>query len=129
MPKEFIFSENAPEPIGPYCQAVKVKDMLFLSGQLPINPKTNEMVEGGIQNQIRQIIENITAVLTAAGGSIADIVKTTIFITDMQEFGEINKIYSEYFNASIPARSCVEVSNLPKQASIEMEAIAIINVT
>lgn len=99
--------------------------MVFVSGQIAINPDSNEFVNGNITSQTKQVIENIKAILEAAGSSLQNVLKVTIFITDMKDFDSINKIYSEYFNTSLPARVCVEVPNLPKGAKIEMEAIAI----
>jgi 2-iminobutanoate/2-iminopropanoate deaminase len=126
MDKEIIFTPRAPKPIGPYSQAIKSYNLLFVSGQIPLDPATNEVVKGGIQDQTRQVIENMKAVLTQAGSSLADVVKTTLFITRMENFSEINEVYAQYFDASCPARSCVEVSQLPRGVAIEIEGIAIL---
>jgi len=115
---------TAPSAIGPYSQAIKYGNLIFVSGQIAINPSTNEFVNGNIDSQTKQVIENIKAILESAGSSLQKVLKVTIFITDMKDFDSINAVYSEYFNSSLPARACVEVSNLPKGAKVEMEAIA-----
>ncbi|MDD3656237.1 MAG: RidA family protein [Atribacterota bacterium] len=125
MSRKIINTKKAPSAIGPYSQAIKFNNLVFVSGQIAINPDSNEFVNGNITSQTKQVIENIKAILEAAGSSLQNVLKVTIFITDMKDFDSINKIYSEYFNTSLPARVCVEVPNLPKGAKIEMEAIAI----
>lgn len=122
--KKIIKTITAPSAIGPYSQAIKYGNLIFVSGQIAINPSTNEFVNGNIDNQTKQVIENIKAILESAGSSLQKVLKVTIFITDMKDFDSINAVYSEYFNSSLPARACVEVSNLPKGAKVEMEAIA-----
>jgi 2-iminobutanoate/2-iminopropanoate deaminase len=102
-----------------------VGDLLFLSGQISINPETNEFIDGDIEKQTEQVLKNIEAILEAGGSSLEDVVKITIYLKDMGDFAFVNKIYSKYFGKSLPARACVEVSNLPKNAKIEIEAIAI----
>lgn len=124
MKREFIKSKEAPAAVGPYSQAIKVDDFVFTSGQIPINPKTGELVQGGIEEQIRQAIENLKAVLEAAGASLETTVKTTLFIARMEDFPIMNKIYAELFRDANPSRSCVAVSALPKGAQVEIEAIA-----
>lgn len=124
MAKEIISTDKAPAAIGPYSQAVKIGDRLFTSGQIPINPATGEVVEGGVEEQAKQVLENLKAVLNAAGADFKDVIKTTVFIKNMADFAAINKIYSEYFTAPYPARSCVEVARLPKDVLVEIEAIA-----
>lgn len=121
---EYIFSENAPKAIGPYSQAVKVKDTLYLSGVMPINPETNSLVESDITTQANQVIKNIDAILKEAGMDANNVVKTTCFISDMEYFAAFNELYAKYF-VSKPARSCVAVKSLPKNALIEIEVIAI----
>ncbi|MBU3916742.1 RidA family protein [bacterium] len=124
MKKEIISTEKAPVAIGPYSQAVKIDNLLFVSGQIPLNPSTGEVVEGDIQSQTWQAIINLEAVLTAAGLSLEKVVKTTVFITNMDDFPKVNETYAEFFVKEPPARACVEVSRLPKGVSIEIEAIA-----
>ncbi|MCX7746096.1 MAG: RidA family protein [Clostridia bacterium] len=126
MKMDVISTDKAPAAIGPYSQAVKFGEMLFTSGQIPINPSTGELVTGGIEAQTRQVLENLKGVLEAAGTHLKNVVKTTVFIKDMNDFVTINKIYSEFFSSPYPARSCVEVARLPKDVAIEIEAIAIL---
>lgn len=121
---KYIFSENAPKAIGPYSQAVKVKDTLYLSGVMPINPETNSLVESDITTQANQVIKNIDAILKEAGMDANNVVKTTCFISDMEYFAAFNEVYAKYF-VSKPARSCVAIKSLPKNALIEIEVIAI----
>ena len=123
--KKIINTERAPEPIGPYNQAVKSGHLLYTSGQIPIDPKTGEMVPGGIREQAIQVLENLKAVLEAAGSTVDDTIKTTVFLADMADFPELNTIYAEYFGEdNAPARSTVQVAALPKGALVEIEAIA-----
>lgn len=124
---EFITTKKAPEAIGPYSQAVKVGNMLFLSGQIPINPETGEVVENDIVLQTRQVLSNIKAILEKENLSIEQVFKTTIFIKDMAQFPVINEEYSNFFKDHKPARSTVEVSRLPKDVLIEIESIAVIS--
>lgn len=126
MSIEVISTDKAPAAIGPYSQAIRIGDRMMTSGQIPINPATGEVVTGGIEAQTKQVIENLKAVLNAGGSDLKHVVKTTVFIKDMNDFGTINKIYSEYFTAPFPARSCVEVARLPKDVGIEIEAIAVV---
>lgn len=118
-----IKTNNAPLAIGPYSQAVVVNNMVFTSGQIPVNPVTGEIPEG-IENQANQVFINIKNLLEASGTSIEKTVKTTVFIKDMNDFSKVNKIYETYFTEPYPARSCVEVSRLPKDVLIEVEVIA-----
>jgi len=122
--REIINTKKAPAAIGPYSQATKFNNLVFISGQIAINPETNEFLDDDITIQTKQVIENIKSILEAAGSSLERVLKVTIFITDMKDFGQVNEVYAEYFGTSLPARACVEVSNLPKGAKIEMEAIA-----
>ena len=125
MQRDVIHTDAAPAAIGPYSQAVRAGEWLFVSGQIPIDPATGELAGEDIGAQTRQVMENLLAVL-AAGGSAPDrVVKATLFIADMGQFGEINRIYGEYFPGSPPARACVEVSRLPKDVLVEIEAVAL----
>ncbi len=125
--KQIISTDKAPAAIGPYSQAVKVGGLLFMSGQIPVNPSNGAIVSEDIQEQAKQSLENLKAVITAAGGSLSDIVKTTIFAVDINDFQAVNKIYAGYFDNNPPARSFVAVKELPKGAKIEIEAIAYLN--
>lgn len=122
--RKIINTKTAPSAIGPYSQAIKFNNLIFVSGQIAINPDSNEFVNGNIASQTKQVIENIKAILESAGSSLEKILKVTIYITDMKDFDSINIVYSEYFNSSLPARACIEVSNLPRGAKVEMDAIA-----
>lgn len=130
MQKDIIYSKNAPKPIGPYSQAIKLTmdsgKILYTSGQVAIDPKTGNFISGGIKEQTRQVIENLKALLNEAGTEINKVIKTTVFLKDMNDFTVMNEIYSEYFGDSKPARSTVEVARLPKDALIEIEVIAVI---
>lgn len=119
-----LFTPNAPAAVGPYSQAVDCGDLVFLSGQIPLVPATRLLAEGGIEAQARQMFENIKAVLAEAGMDFTNVVKTTVFMTDLGQFATLNGIYAEYFHAPYPARSCVEVTKLPKGVSVECELIA-----
>lgn len=120
---EKIYTKSAPEPVGPYSQAIKTGNLLFCSGQVAINPETNEFLAGSIQQETLQVMKNIEEVLKAAGCGFEDVVKTTCFLSDMSYFGEFNGIYAQYFTSS-PARSCVQ-AQLPKGAKVEVEVIAV----
>ena len=124
MEKEIILSKKAPAAIGPYSPALKVRNLIFASGQIPVDPKTGEMIEGDIEAKTRMVLENLKAVLRPYSIGLENVVKPTIFLKDMNNFARVNKIYGEYFMEKFPARSCVEVSRLPKDAEIEIEAIA-----
>ncbi len=119
-----IDTSNAPKAIGPYSQAISSNGFLFVSGQIPIDPKTNQVVDGGIIEQANQSFKNIGEILKAAGLDYSNVIKTTVFVKDLNDFSTVNEIYSKYF-ISNPARSCVEVSKLPKGVLIETEAIAV----
>ena len=119
-----IHTTNAPAAVGPYSQAMDCGEFVFCSGQIPLVPETGLMVEGGIEEQARQMFANIKAVLAAAGLDFSNVVKTTVFMTDLGQFATLNGIYAEYFPENPPARSCVEVSALPKGALVECEVIA-----
>ena len=122
--KEIISTENAPAAIGPYSQAVKAGGFIFLSGQIPLDHKTMTVVPGCVQCQAEQALKNMKAVLESQGLDFSDVVKTTVFIKDMNEFGKVNETYARYFTENAPARSCVEVARLPKDVLVEIEAIA-----
>jgi len=122
--KKIILTENAPAPIGPYSQAVAVGNMVYCSGQIPLDPKTNQMLTGDIKGQTELVMKNIEALLKAADCQFANIVKTTIFLTDMKDFPVVNETYGKYFSQNPPARSTVQVSALPKGANVEIEVIA-----
>jgi 2-iminobutanoate/2-iminopropanoate deaminase len=121
--KKVIQTNLAPQAIGPYSQAVQMGSLLFTSGQIPLT-KDGELVQGGIKEQATQVLENLQAVLVAAGCDLTDVIKTTVFIKDMNEFAELNEIYEQYFGRTKPARSCVEVARLPKDVRVEIECIA-----
>ncbi|HBZ03480.1 MAG TPA: reactive intermediate/imine deaminase [Lachnospiraceae bacterium] len=122
--KEIISTDKAPAAIGPYSQAVKIGGLLFTSGMIPIDPATNTLVEGGIEVQAERALENVKALLEASGTSMDKVVKTVVFIKNMDDFAKVNEIYAKYFTSNYPARSCVEVARLPKDVLIEMEAVA-----
>lgn len=122
--KEIISTDKAPAAIGPYSQAVKIGNFVFTSGQIPIVPESGKILEGDVQAQTRQVLENLKEVLKAAGTSLDKVVKTTVFIKDMNSFGAVNEIYAQFFTQNYPARSCVEVARLPKDVLVEIEAIA-----
>jgi len=126
MAKQIIKTDKAPAAIGPYSQAVRHDDFIFVSGTLGINPATGQFAEGGIKAQTRQSLENLKAVLEAAGSGLDKVLKTTVFVKDMNDFPQMNEIYAEYFTADQPARSTVEVARLPKDALVEVEAIAVV---
>ena len=122
--KEIILTKNAPAPVGPYSQAVKVDGWVFVSGQIPIDPQTEQMIEGEVAEQTRRVLQNIREVLAAAGVSVNDVVKTTVYMTDLGQFAEMNKVYAELFGDAAPARATVEVAKLPKNSLVEIECIA-----
>ena len=123
MQKEIISTSKAPSAIGSYSQGIKIGEMVFTSGQIPVNPATGEVVTE-IKAATRQSLENVKAVLEEAGSSLEKVVKVVVFIKDMNDFGQVNEVYGEYFNENPPARSCVEVARLPKDCVIEIEAVA-----
>lgn len=126
MPKkEIIRTDQAPAAVGPYSQAIKTEKLVFVSGQIPIDPASGEVVKGEIQAQTRQVLKNLKTVLSAAGTSLENVVKTTVFITEMNDFPLVNDVYAEFFPTQPPARACVEVSKLPKAVNVEIDAIAL----
>jgi len=125
MEKKIIRTDKAPAPVGPYSQAVQVSGaLLFTAGQIAIDPATGQLVQGDIQQQTRVVLNNIKAVLEVEGASLRNVVKTTVFLKDMNDFSKMNEVYAEYFPESPPARSAVEVARLPRDAKVEIEAIA-----
>jgi 2-iminobutanoate/2-iminopropanoate deaminase len=122
--KEIVTTDRGPKPIGPYSQAVKSNGFLYLSGQVALDPKTNEMLAGDIRQQTERVLENIQGILEAAGSNLHHVVKTTVFLKDMNEFPAMNEVYGRYFTAAPPARSTVQVTRLPKDALVEIEVIA-----
>ena len=123
MSKKIIHTDHAPQAIGTYSQAVNHQGLVFVSGQIPLDPKNMEMVTGGIESQIRQVFENLSAICTAAGGSLDAIVKLTVYLTDMGDFPQVNAIMEQYFTTPYPARAALGVAALSKDAKVEMDAI------
>lgn len=119
-----INTKSAPSAIGPYSQAIQVGNLVYTSGQIPIDPSTGSFVEGGIKEQTRQSLSNVQAILKEAGLTMNDVIKTTVFLTDMNDFAEMNSVYAEFFSNPYPARSAVAVKTLPKGALVEIEVIA-----
>ena len=126
MKKAVVQTDKAPKAIGPYSQAIRAGDFLFLSGQIPLDPKSGELVKGDIRQQTRQVLENIKGVLESQKLGMDNVVKITIFLTDMANFNQMNEVYATYFSSSPPARSTVGVAKLPKDAGIEIEALALV---
>jgi 2-iminobutanoate/2-iminopropanoate deaminase len=122
--KKVITTEKAPKAIGPYSVAIQTGQLVFTAGQIGINPKTGEIVSGGIEAETRQVLTNLKNVLEAAGSSLSDVVKTTVFLRDMTDFAKMNTIYGEFFNQNPPARSTIAVAGLPKDGRVEIEAVA-----
>lgn len=127
MNKEIINTKNAPAAIGPYSQAVKVGNLLFTSGQIPLNPATGELVNDDVEKATERCLENLKAIFEEAGTSFDKVVKTVIFLKDMNHFTIVNEVYGRYFNINQPARSCVQVAKLPKDALIEIEAVVLVD--
>ena len=119
-----IKTKKAPAALGPYEAGIKVGNFIFTSGQIPVDPKTNELVTGPIELQARQSLENIKGILEEEGYSLNDVVKTTVFLADINDFAAVNKVYGEYFSEHKPARSCLQVARIPKNAGLEIEVIA-----
>lgn len=126
MSNQVIHTNNAPAAIGPYSQAIKAGNLLFMSGQGAFDSKTMTIVEGDVKAQTAQTLENIQAILKEAGADFSNVVKTTVFIKDMNDFGQINEVYAKYFGENKPARACVEVARLPKDIKVEIELIAVL---
>lgn len=127
MTREIVQTDNAPAAIGTYSQAVKVGDTVYLSGQIPLDPESMTMVEGDFKAQTHQVFKNLSAVAKAAGGSLNDIAKLNIFMTDLSYFTDVNEVMAEYFDKPYPARAAVGVAQLPKDAAVEMDAILVLN--
>ncbi|MBI1793487.1 MAG: RidA family protein [Chloroflexi bacterium] len=124
--KKIIFTDKAPKAIGPYSQAIRTESLVFTAGQVGINPATGELVEGGIEAQTRQVLTNLTNVLEASNSGLNFVVKTTVFLKDMNDFAKMNAIYAEFFSENPPARSTVAVAGLPKGALVEIESVAML---
>ena len=122
--KQVIHTDSAPAAIGPYSQAIQIGDLLFVSGQVPIDPSPGAIVEGDIKAQAQQSLNNLKAILNAAGTNMGAVVKTTVFLADMNDFAAMNEVYAQFFQEPFPARSAVQVGRLPKDAKVEIEAIA-----
>lgn len=125
MKKQAISTKKAPAAVGPYSQAIKAGGFLFVSGQIPINPETGELVTGDIKAQTHQVLKNVKAILEEAGLTMDDVVKATVFISDMDQFAAVNEVYAKYFGDVPPARACVEVARIPKDVGVEVEVIAV----
>ncbi len=125
MTKEIIKTEKAPAAIGPYSQAIKVSNLIFVSGQIPIYPQTGRIIEGGIYEQTQQVLKNIRAILEAAGSNVSKVIKTTVFLTSLDDFGTMNEAYAQVFKTDPPARATVQVTRLPRDVRIEIDAIAL----
>jgi len=123
MSREIIHTDRAPRAIGTYSQAVKVGRTVYLSGQIPLVPETMEMVEGDVEAQIRRVFDNLSAVAEAAGGSLADVAKLNVFLTDLAHFPKVNQVMADYFDEPYPARAAIGVAELPKGAAVEMDAV------
>jgi len=123
--REVIATENAPKAIGPYSQAIRANGLVFASGQIPIHPPTGEIVQGDITVQTERVLKNVAAILEAAGTSLERVVKTTVFLKNMSEFGQMNEVYAKFFGTHPPARSTVEVARLPKDVLVEIEVVAL----
>ncbi len=123
--KDSVQTEKAPQAIGPYSQAIKAGGFVFASGQIPIDPATGQFISGGIAEQTEQALKNLSAVLEAAGSGLADVVKTTVFLVDMNEFVAMNEVYGRFFGETPPARATVQAARLPRDARVEIEAIAV----
>ncbi len=123
--KEIITTEDAPGAIGPYSQAVKTDNMVFCSGQIPIDPQTGEFISDDVAEQTHQVFKNLSAVLKAAGTNLNNVVKTTVFLADMNDFAAMNEVYAEYFSENKPARATVQAARLPKDARVEIDCIAV----
>ena len=124
MSKKIINTDKAPEAIGPYSQATEMKDTLFVSGQIPIDPESGKLITDGIEDQTEVVLKNLKFILKESGYSLEDVMKAEVFIDDMEEFSKMNEVYGKYFNEEPPARACIEVSNLPKNVKVEISLTA-----
>lgn len=127
MSRSIIHTEHAPAAIGPYSQAVKIEQTVYMSGQIPLVPSTGDLLEGSIEAQTRQVFKNMTAVCSASGGTLSDIVRVGIYLTDLADFAVVNAVMAEYFKAPFPARSTIQVSALPKGAQVEIDAVMVLS--
>ena len=127
MDKKIVLTDKAPQPIGPYSQAVVANGFIFTAGQVPLDPATGKIVEGGIEAQTKRALENLKAVLKAGGSGLERVVKVTVFLKDMNDFAAVNRVYTEYFGESKPARSAVQVARLPLDSMVEIEAVALVS--
>jgi 2-iminobutanoate/2-iminopropanoate deaminase len=125
--RKIISTQHAPAAVGPYSQAVQIGDLVYSAGQIPLVPETGKIVEGGIEAQTRQVMQNLSAVLEAAGSSLSNVIKTTIYVTDLADFAAINQVYGSFFEVDPPARSTVQVAALPLGAKVEIEVVAAVN--
>jgi 2-iminobutanoate/2-iminopropanoate deaminase len=126
MQKQVVVAENAPKAIGPYSAGIKIGNFVYTAGQLGIDPATGDFVEGGVEAETRQALQNLKAVLEAAGTSLENVIKTTVFLRDMNDFAAMNAVYAQFFTANYPARSAVQVARLPKDGAVEIEAVAVV---
>jgi 2-iminobutanoate/2-iminopropanoate deaminase len=124
--RDVVLTDRGPKPIGPYSQAIRANGLLFISGQVALDPKTGEMAEADIRKQTERVLENVRGIVEAAGSKMTHVVKTTVFLKDMNDFGTMNEVYAGYFTSTPPARSTVQVSRLPKDALVEIEVIAML---
>ncbi len=127
MERHVVSTDKAPRPMGPYAQAIRVGDFVFCAGQVGLDPSTGKLVEGDIQVQTRRVLQNLSAVLEAAGSSLSRVVKTTVFLASLDDFQKMNAVYAEFFPSAPPARSTVQVSRLPAGASVEIDVIGVVN--
>ena len=126
MNRQIIHTDQAPQAVGTYSQAVKVGDTVYLSGQIPLDPKTMTLVGGAMEDQVRQVFDNLSYVCTAAGGKLSDLVRVGVYLTDLEHFATVNAVMEEYFEAPFPARSAIGVAELPKGAQVEVDAIMVL---
>ena len=124
--RKIISTQHAPAAVGPYSQAIQIGDLIYSAGQIPLVPETGKMVEGGIEAQTHQVMQNLSAVLDAAGSSLSNVIKTTIYVTDLADFAAINQVYGSFFEIDPPARSTVQVAALPLGAQVEIEVVAVV---
>lgn len=124
---QLVSTESAPKAIGPYSQAIKANGMVFVSGQIPLDPDSGQLISGSIATQVRQVIANISAILQASGSDLSKVVKTTVYLNDMKDFDEMNQTYAEFFTETKPARATIQAAALPKNVSVEIDAIALAN--